>query len=388
VSGVVGLDPQPTRTCIALVEGGGDSRATGAAGGPIGDGRRLLVPNACGPDGSWGSQAAEESLRRLDVTGVGLADHLVDWCIDPLDTPFLRGVHDRLFGYLGRTSPTNAHGYHVCLAVPTGVDWTALSRRAASAGLTSTSPLRPAEALVYRWLTEPGTSPPPDGVVVAVACGEAATSAAAFHVDGLQSPKRVAILASGDRPVGSWPVSAAVARRVLERCREGVPAASLLGLLDGGFEFAAMLRSQPRNRDVTWDGPLTDRMFAPLRLSGEAIAAWPEAAALAAAIAELANSVVIDEDVEPLVLVGGLGAVWPFVADALRDIGPVWQSPDPAVDVAIGAAWSQWLLADLVATDEDMARLEAGVLEPPHEVEPAHPAPDAPADVPPWLREH
>jgi hypothetical protein len=367
VSGVVGLDPQPTRTCIALVEGG-------VAGRAIGDGRRLLVPNACDPGRSWGSQAAEEALRRLDVTGVGLADHLADWRVDPLDTPFLRGVHDRLFGYLGRTSPTNPHGYRVCLAVPAGADWPALSRRAAAAGLTSTSRVRPAEALVYRWLTEPGSALPFDGPVVAVACGEAVTSAAAFHVVRGESAQRITTLATGDRAVGSWPVSAALARQVLERCREGVPAVSLLAVLDGGFEFAAMLRGQPGDRDVTWDGPLTDRMFAPLRLSGDAMAAWPEAAAVAAAVAELAAGVRREAGAgAPLLLVGGAGAVWPFVAHA---VGRAWQSPDPAVDVAIGAAWSGWLGAD----DDPVAEVA------PRLPEPSPAAPEEAADVPPWLR--
>jgi hypothetical protein len=40
-----------------------------------------------------------------------------------------------------------------------------------------------------------------------------------------------------------------------------------------------------------------------------------------------------------VIVVGGPGAVWPFPAAALAGIGPVWQSLEPELDLAVGACW-------------------------------------------------
>jgi hypothetical protein len=256
--------------------------------------------------------------------------------------------------------------------------------------------VRPTEALVYRRLTGPGPASPLAGTVVAVACGEAATWISAYDVERSESALRITALATGQCPVGSWPVSAALARLVLERCREGVPATALLALLDGGLELGAVLRAHASTDEVTWDGPLTDRMFAPLRLSGAGMAGWPEVSSATGAIAELVGSVCAGRGAgPPQILVGGIGAVWPFVADALREVGSVWQSQDPAIDVAVGAAWSPWLRAEgrvVLAGAEAATGAAAGPgARPPEPAAQSGSTPRPPeadsAEIPPWLRD-
>jgi hypothetical protein len=393
VSGAIGIDPQWSRTSIGLIEGD-----TGV-GRPIGDGRRGLVPNACGE--FWGSRAAEDALRAARIEpgpdgddgdlDVDLGRQLFGWRTDPLGEPFLRGLHDRLYAYLGHTEPTNRAGYHAHLVTGPAEDATEeLLRRCAAVGLTSVTAVRPTDALVHRWLADPGAEFPYTGTVLAVACGETWTAATAYRVDRSPAGEWIDAVATGWRPVGASPAIARLARTVLDRCREGVPALSLLALLDGVLEFGPALADAPAGQDVVWDGPLTDRMYAPLRLGRAAVAAWPEVARTGEAVSELARTVLAEtRPGRVLVLAGGIGAVWPVPTDRLAEFGPVWRSQEPAHDLALGAALSgrrQLGLELAAAVDRPaVAPTEPAAAPELLDLPPADRA--DPTDVPPWLRD-
>ncbi|MCX4092346.1 hypothetical protein [Nocardia sp. alder85J] len=335
MNGVFGLDPQFTRTGLALAEGprGGLSSTR-----QIGDGRRRLIPNAC-ESGDWGSLAAERRLARIDERSAGaLVPHLLTWRRDPLDPACLTGIGHRVRAYVGVTAQTPLEHYRLCLA---GHEPLSAAAAAAITGAGLPAPIRvhPAEALVHRWIGDLPPGAAADTTVVAVACGETQIATGRYRVERSKQRPRVTVLDSACAEGGAWAVSAALARRVLLNCKQGVPPVMLLALLDGCAEFAAMLRALPPDRVATWDGPFADRMFTALGLSRAAMAQWDEVVALTRAVRDAIRPLAAGADT-PIVLVGGMGAIWPCVAEAAREFGQVWISDDPGADIAIGAAWS------------------------------------------------
>ena len=335
MGGAFGVDLQHTRTVIALAEG--------THVRSVGDGRRHLVPNACGPDGLWGSPAAERQLRDLDGAGnragndgTGLAGHLLDWRCDPLDTAFLRGLRHRLDTFVGRTARSGARD-EICV-VATDDGWA--SERCADAGLPGVTVVAPTDALVCRWLSVPRTTDPGEGSIVAVACGETWTDVAHYEVTRDRGSTQVTVAPGAGRSAdGFGLLSTVLAERVLQRATEGVGAATLLTVLDGTWEYGAELGDAGPDDEVVWDKSLAGRMFDPLRLSRGHVAGWAAARSARSAVTALVDAVATTG---PLVLVGGIGATWPLAGDAVRGVGEVWQSTTPAHDLAIGAArWPQ-----------------------------------------------
>ncbi len=341
MTGAIGLDIQDSRTAITVLEWSAGTVRMGA----VGDGRRMLVPHAW--TGSlWGSEAAEAILDGLDPEAFSAADQLFAWRQSPWSTEFLHGLYNRLFSYLGQTPPTNPHGHQVCLCT----DPQALSRaamgsgslreRLESAGLTEVIQVEPADALVCRWLADPAVSAK-SGTVLAIACGEVSTAIAQYQVQW--SGPRPAVTPRGTSRIdlGSAGWCTSMATEVLSRCREGVPRTSLLALLDGVMEFGAMLRAQPPDAEIEWAGPLSERMFTPLRVTRDYLGGQPAIARVAAEVREGAERALARGGAgRPVaILVGGPGAVWPFIPDAVASFGPVWQSGEPEADLAAGAAW-------------------------------------------------
>jgi hypothetical protein len=381
VTGVFGLDVQHSRTVIALVE----AAAGVVRAGPVGDGRRALIPNAVDAD-RWGSRAAEEAAP-------------ADRRSDPWREPFLRGVYARLVGYLGGTDPTLAHGYPVCLSLggrpgdPEVPDDATARRRAAAVGLTDLTTVRPADALLCRWLTEPDAPTVFRGRVVAVACGETWTAVRTYDVDRAPDRLRVHTLVAGRHlDVGSATWTARLAAEVLARCPGLEP--SPVALFDSVLEFGAQLRHRPAGSGLRWSGMLSDHLVTPLRLRRAEAAGWDEVQRTVGTVTvELAAAPAARRGGATLVLVGGIGAVWPFLADGLARFGTVWCASEPEYDLAVGAAWWPVLrrhFADPPPTDPPPT-------DPPPAAEvsdagpPRRPTEQATAAVqqrqPPWLRD-
>jgi hypothetical protein len=155
---------------------------------------------------------------------------------------------------------------------------------------------------------------------------------------GLMPMVRVRGQARAEVGSGAW--VSEMAAEALGVCRPGVPAYALVGLLDGVDEFAAMLRASQDQAWVEWAGPLSQYMSEPLRASRRELAARPTVTDFTTPIAGTVNTVLNGVAERVTVLVGGPGAAWPFVADALAGPGrTVWQSGDPTLDLAYGACW-------------------------------------------------
>lgn len=381
--GVVGVDPQRTRTAVVLREGGGPG---GGALSMVGDGYRRLVPNAVLPPDRWASPAAEARLDAIaGVPAAELAALSRSWCGDPLDPGFLTGLRGRLFGYLGRLDPIARNGYRVAaVAAPGTADL--LRARFTAAGLADLVTVDPADALLARWLADPAR-PAGNGTVVAVACGETWARIAAYTVDTADPHTAHRLAGSSSDVAGEMDLTDTVLSAVLARCRQGVRPAEVLPVFDGALELAGQLRTLGPADEVDWSGPLADRMFEPLRLSRAALAGSADLAHQVGEIAARVRTAVAVSGVSrpTALLVGGIGAVWPAVGDGLAPLGPLWLSPEPEADLAIGAAGWPALRHAVRRPPEGVA---AGVLTSPGRGAEQQPAPARPAtaDTPPWLR--
>lgn len=378
---VVGVDPQRTRTVVVLREGDG---GTADALPMVGDGYRRLIPNAVLPPDRWATVAAEALLEAIgEVPATELAALARSWCCDPLDPGFLAGLRARLFRYLGRLDPVVRNGYRLAAVAVPGTE-ELLRDRFADAGLTGPIPVDPADALLARWFVDPARVAV-EGGVIAVACGETWTRIAAYAPDA-GDPRKLRRLDDVSSTVDcEIDLTSVVLSKVLGRCRQGVRPAEVLPVFDGALELASQLRALSPTDEVAWSGPLADRMFEPWWLSGAALTASATSIAHArTAITERVRAAAKASGAGPpaLLLVGGIGAVWPAVADALSSVGPLWRSPEPESDLAIGAAW--WpSLRHAVRQDGDATPLSS-----PGPAVRHTPAPRRPADtdIPPWLR--
>jgi len=135
-------------------------------------------------------------------------------------------------------------------------------------------------------------------------------------------------------------------------------------------------------------------MYATLELSAAECELWPEVmkltAALPSAIRRSAGA--LKPGASPdVVIVGGVGAGWPFARDVASAVGQVWQSRDPVASVALGSAlWPEvggpgdidaLALPAKGKTLDEAARRESG-----HEIVGEPSADDSEVLAPPWER--
>lgn len=357
MTGAIGIDVQASRTAIALLE----ASAYSVSSAPVGDGQRALVPHAC-TERAWGSRAAESVLAESAAAGAAdLAGLLLCWQRSPWEEGFLSGIRARLDDYTGRT-PLNPRTYQLALcADPDSADPSALDR-CESAGLTGVELVSPADALVSRWMSETTAGIPRSAVILAVACGEAETSLRCYVADHSGGAPVLRAGGRGSFGLGSGSWTAALAREVLDRCRPGVPAVALLALLDGVTEFGAGLRARGEG-EMQWAGPLSEYMFAPLRVTAAELAARSDVAEFTRTIRTEAERLLAGPGAgrrPAAIVVGGPGAVWPFARTALAALGPVWQSLEPELDLAVGACWWTQLRRAFGGLSSGTLRLPSG----------------------------
>jgi|GEM_PF-5078497 len=338
----IGIDYQQTLTVICLREGSGYM----ARLRNIGDGQRALIPNATYGNELWGSHAwritGSDALCQGDPAQDG------PWLNEPGARIFWCGIYQRLYTYLGRVRPLMRNGYQVVVALHAADYSTAamgVERLCRAAGLSEAMCIPATDALLCHWLTDRRIDCPPEQVIAVITVGDTATLVSAYHI--YQKGDRFPHILASAQPVFHIPVGqSAWLARVLEHVHiqfnEPIPPGYELVLRDAAITFAAHLCRADAHHPVEWTGPLAERMYAPLRLARHDCASWPEVTALTASLpAAIQRTVasVSDRTVPDCILVGGVGATWPFVADAARAVAPIWQSGIPQEDVARGAAW-------------------------------------------------
>jgi hypothetical protein len=336
-----GVDYQPTVTVIALREDGGDDGREGAHVASVGDGVRSSIPNAISREGAWGSRADGNASAYAASIGSGA------WVEEPGARLFWSGMYRRLCSYLGRMAPVRKNGYRVAIALQ-GANYRteahAVAALARAAGFDEVTAIPATHALLCRWLAAPLLEPKHEQAVIAIAVGEASTLVAGFQLEwdsrGLPS------IGSASDPVSIEGVGqAAWNRRLLDlvrkRLNEEPPAGFERSLQDAATRYALRLSESGDDQPVEWREIFEERLYAPLLLTYADCAAWPEAFSLSQRLPEAVRGALraIGSDAAELLLVGGVGSVWPFAERVARTLGPVWRSGAPGDDVAAGATW-------------------------------------------------
>jgi|GEM_PF-5553451 len=303
----IGVDYQPSHCVVALREGTGIPPRTRS----VGDGIRQIVANPA----------------ELFSDGAPNAD-------------FWRRIADRLYIFLGRVRPVSDNGYEVVIA--TARDPEGIARTAHTVGLTDVTGILPADALVARWLIETAGRQTDRGLIVAVTVGEIVTTVSSYAVtlDGRGLPRvergRGQVVGAGYQ---TWlPI---FFDRVRQRLVEETDVAHDATLFDSAVEFGAKLRTTPAGKNVEWHGPWPDRLYDPLRVTREECEAWDPVRNWMNRVGGMVGDIALGSGGSSIsrILIGGIGAVWPFAADAVARWGKVWQSGAPWLDLAAGAAW-------------------------------------------------
>lgn len=350
-----GIELQDTLIQVVLREGANQN----ARHRSIGDGIRDVIPCF-----ATGDAIGERAVRALGAAATPSANDV-----------FWRAMRTRLSAFLGRVDPTRRNGYSFCFAMsPSGFETRQkdLARTLASSGWEQ--PLMVASPCALAATTLVSAR----GRVAAIVVGEHDTSLQSFDVDS--GAQRVA--AGGTAAVvevGTRDWEDELLRTVMQRARH-VPLIDALLKVEfsaAAMEFATSLSRAPRDQPVLWQGPLAHEAFFELALSSDDCMQWPSVRQLDQAIAAFFAR----EPGPDVIVVGGVGAAWPFAAGAAARFGRIWPSGAPSEDVARGAAF--------LATGK--VQIEApsiALLLPPVIVEqevPAGPRFDE-EQTPPWLR--
>jgi hypothetical protein len=331
-----GIDYQPSVTFIALREEGREVPQIAS----VGDGVRALIPNVVSNDGRWGSRA--------DGADSCAAPGAEAWQQRPGAALFWKGLFARLETYLGRLAPVRRNGYRLCVALQGAqclADAHAVADLGRAAGFDEMLFISAAHALFCRWLSAaPLADHERPRSVVVVSSGETTTQVCGLQLDWSQKgPPAVLAVAPpssiDDSGFAVWN------QRLLEllrgRLKEEPPPGFERVLRDSALRYAMRLSRVGAETPMEWQECWEERLFMPLALSYADCAKWPEAVAFARQLPDAvdAASNILGNRSADLLLVGGLGASWPFARHIASRLGAVWCSGAVAEDVASGAAW-------------------------------------------------
>jgi hypothetical protein len=346
VYATVGLDLQYARSCIAVAVGD-DPFAPPRI---VGDGSRELIPNAA-HGGRWGSAAA----AAVFPAGSG-TDPWRPWLVDVAAAEFVRGVRERVDAYLGQHERSAGLGITLVGNPTDPTRERAVVHALDAASRVTPTVVDPADALLqaHGLLTGGG----PAGPVDVVAAGERWTVVRRYAPDDSGYGRRRwhrlhpgVVLRTGST---AW--TDRLTHEVLSWSEDRDPAPALLAVEDGVLEFADALRCAERGEPVRWWGALGSQMNDPFELSWAAMTRWPEVGGY---LGDVAHALVEVRFGDPLaageVLLGGPGAAWPFLAEAVpgASSSPL-VGPAPAYELAAGAAtWSRTGAGPMASADDE-----------------------------------
>lgn len=351
-----GIDVQDTLTQIVLREGV-DRQVRQRS---IGDGVRDVIAHFANGD-AIGERAAR-ALGGDPKLGAGEV--------------FWRAVRTRLSAFLGRVDPSRRNGYSFCFAIsPGGFE----TRQGDLAKTLSMSGWEPPLIVSSPCALAATTLISARGRIASIVVGERETSLQLFDVDaGGQSLGVAGAATVVEIGMRAWEDE--LLRAMTQRARNVPPIDSLLRLefSAAAMEFATALSRAPRDQPVLWQGPLADEALFELALSPDDCAQWPSVRRLDQAIGGFFGH----EPGPDVIVVGGVGAAWPFAATTAVRFGRIWPSGVPWEEVARGAAY---LATDRVRLDTQVRAALAAPAAATGDDLPAGPRFDE-EQTPPWLR--
>lgn len=325
---IIGIEYRRIVTALGVREG--DFRPH-----PVGDGRRLLIPNAVLPDGLWGSDAAAQP------NGQAWSLNPAQDGFGPAASPFWSGIRRRLTAFLGGIDPVE-HDYRVVVALGDMECRTSLAALAREAGFNQAAIISAPQAALAGWLAQ---QPPTDGgerTIAVATLGDVSVEVGAFvvHTQAVDP-----IVAAADPVVLRGLGASYVVGRFLNELASLLPVAPPSHLMPVlwqlALEFGDRLRRAEERTLLRWHGPLQENLVTPLQLSRQDVAAWSEFQALADALPDALHQAVssVRRPRADVLLVAGMGACWPLPPAAFSGLPTPLVSECPALDIALGATY-------------------------------------------------
>lgn len=340
----IGIDYQRTLCVVCLREGPCSTTKIRS----VGDGWRHLIPTAVLGGTQWGSDA----LLASDPSRLWGKDRLADdpWLDELGAALFWQGLYRRLYAYLGYMQPTRLNGYHTVVSLPAAHYEPArkqITHFCREVGLRDTTVIPVTDAILCRWMTEQTQAETGESIVAVAAIGDTSSTVRAYRFQyrgarypGILSASQVISLAEIGQ---AWWIQK-ILTLVNERTEQQFSLEYELGLRDAAIELGTQLSRANPTQLVAWAGPLQKNLFTPLQLTRSQCSAWPEVTRLTRILPDAiqdAVTQVANRATPYMLLIGGVGAVWPFAKDAATQLvaeAKIWQSPTPQEDGAWGAA--------------------------------------------------
>lgn len=294
------------------------------------DGVRRCIPRIVGSRGSWASEAAADAALQAGPDA---------------ELAFWRGLQKRLRDHLGGLRPDPRDGWRVTVACECEPDKKTLLRDLGAVGLERCALISPTDALIAAFATSTDAAAFAGRVVVSIAVGELQAEVRAVRLGARARPgARSACAVLAGLGHGAWRDHL---RQVLyERLPQEPGLSRRLAIDDSIAAYARDFAQGAADCDRAWFGAGSDQLFSEVTARRGDMREWPQVRVLEARL-PLAVAAAARELGEPepsLIVLGGLGAGWPFVRAALPERVPVWRSPGDEDLVAIGAA--VWPLLD------------------------------------------
>ena len=334
----IGIDYGRARSVIALREGPVAQACT-----LLDDGRSRLVPHAV-LGAHWGSRALE---RGVAPPWADDADLPGPWVMHPEAVGFWKALHSHIRDYLGGVPPGRRHGYEVVVCTeaesPSHAE-AAVTPIIREAGWGDVDWVPPTHALLCSWLLE-GHRIQGLTKVGVVACGDTTTRVGAYLVDTRSRQLEIAEAYIAAQPLltGYSVWERTVRQMVLDHLiipDTGVPREWDLSLHREMPHFATKLA---RGGSCKWPGLLQAHMFSEFSVARRDWIVWPTVATLRAELPALLEEALTQLSGAPasqVIVIGGVGALWPFCQDAVAILGPSLEchSRSPERGLASGAA--------------------------------------------------
>ncbi len=345
----IGIDFGRTASTVCISEGDWRKK-TGWRN--VGDGKRLLIPNAVDGEGRWASAAVEANSSTLRA-GFIEPEHGA-WLDESTVEKYLSGLAKRIVSYLGRVEPVRRQGFEVVIA-PHSLDFLSAEKAILRVCRPNFIPafedafcIPPVRALLSRWAMERPSDGSKQVNAIVVHVGDTQSAVARYEVVFDEGFARVA--GSGILKAlpecGSFGWEQAMVKEIAQRSRSGTSAPILTEIFDAVRQVAALMRQDKPHASIRLPHQLAERMYHPMEFRrSEMVASMMEVNALTQPLAVLVEQSLQEMKAETPteIIVGGVGAFWPFAFDSLSSLFMLrdmrfWQSTDPREDVARGAA--------------------------------------------------
>ena len=386
----LGIDYQQTLLSICLREGSYQNACLRF----ISDGTQTLIPNLVHQEAQnqlWGSKALK-SKEYSWLTKVSSCSGL-----SHPNSDIWNHIYRHLYNFLGRIAPTPENNYQLVVA-PQAENHSQVAKNiervCLTAGFKSATIISTPAAILSRWVAEYANSEIREKkIVVVVAVGDVSTTVGAYELypNTQQSfPPFYLINASSQIYISNTGLAywnAKLLSIVSTKLKNSITPEYNLGMRDAALEFARYLGKVDKHQLLNWNGPLKQKMYAPLDITRNHCEAWSEVSNLTLHLPKaIEQSLSAISSKQPdLILVGGAGAIYPFAKDTAARYGQVWQSPNPEQDIALGAAsWPE------VSSSWNNPHKQKQTALPQNQKLPEQPlAPSEPKSklIPPWQRE-